>query len=99
MGRRLSGKRPGAIVLLIIVGLVLLGALASYMRNNSAGAGKNYDAGELGGQTERQNRGWKWAERVRVNSAVQCEELEDSDEKSGCEAYVIFVSAQSATSP
>jgi hypothetical protein len=47
--------------------------------------------------TESQNRGWKWAEKGKVTSAVQCEELTDLDEKSGCEAYLIFVSAHNAT--
>lgn len=76
-------------VLKIIAGMVLSGLLASCSGDNS----------EPSEASASSNKGWKWAEKARVKSAVQCEELEDPNERSGCEAYVIFVSAQNATSP
>src|SRR5688572_5889239 len=99
MGRKLFATRQSAIVLLIVVGLVLLGALLNYTGDNLPDAEKRNANNESSGMTESQNRGWKWAEKGRVKTAVQCEELKDPDERSGCEAYVIFVSAQNATSP
>lgn len=97
MAPKLFAKRQGAIVLLIVVGLILLVALINYTGDKLADAEKSDGKNELSGMTESQNRGWKWADKGKVKSAIQCEELRDPNEKSGCEAYVIFVSAHNAT--
>ena len=97
MGRNLFAKRQGLVVLLIVVGLSLCVALIDYTGGKLADAERNNARDERSDMSESQNRGWTWAEKGRVRSAVQCEELKDPDEKSGCEAYVIFVSAHNAT--
>ncbi|MEX1993493.1 MAG: hypothetical protein WD929_02435 [Steroidobacteraceae bacterium] len=96
MARNLFAKRQGAIAMLIVVGLILLLALINFAGGKLGDAEKSNTGDERNAMAESQNRGWKWAERGKVKSAVQCAELSDSNEKSGCEAYVIFVSAHDA---
>jgi hypothetical protein len=84
-------------VLLIVVGLILLVALINFAGNKLADAEKSDARNGRSGMTESQNRGWQWADKGKVRSAIQCEELSDPGEKSGCEAYVIFASVHNAT--
>lgn len=60
---------------------------------------KSGEGGGNGTTTEKHNGGWKWAEQRKVRSDAQCKELEDTQMRAGCEAYVVFVSAQIETSP
>lgn len=86
-------------MLVIVMWLIVLGALSGCSRDNATSTEANSGNGGIPEMTEKHNSGWRWAERGKVKTATQCQELEDLDERDGCEAYVIFVSAQNATSP
>jgi hypothetical protein len=94
MGRKTPVKRSREIAL-VVVALALLGSVLSCTEDKRAGA----ENSDLSAIAEKHDKGWKWAEKGKIKLAVQCQELKDPKEREGCEAYVMFVSAQSATSP
>jgi hypothetical protein len=87
--------------LVIILGLVVLaalfGAFSSDEGSSSGSTGSARDNRDFTALTEKHNRGWHFAEERKAASNDECAELDDTDERNGCEAYVAAFSAKPAS--
>lgn len=83
--------------LLIILGLLVLAVLFGTFNNETASAaGPARDNRDFNAMSEKHNRGWNWAEQRQAASPDQCRELDDSDQRHGCEAYAAALAGKAA---
>jgi hypothetical protein len=83
--------------LLIILGVVVLAKVFGAFNNETpSAAGPTRDNRDFNAMTEKHNRGWHFAEKQKEASVDQCRELDDPDERHGCEAYVAAFAAKDA---